>query len=1165
MSSVRLRPREVRARAWRRRSRLGATITWLARGAAIFITVCAIGAVVLWQRLSDPESIRRTVQTMIEGSVGGDVRIGPATASLFGGFELRDIVVTPPGESTPLVRIASLKLAGDIVTLVRRDWSAAEIVAAGVEVNLVESADDSRWNFQRLEPRRSGTGGTPGAISIPPLRIEDVRVRHLEQSDGVETTLGEFDAAGRLESDAGGELLKFAVGTRTDRGVGPSISGSVAPRTGRIEATLVGLELDRLRSMLPRRVREFWDSLNPAGRIDATEIRLARDAFAVELKLEDVGLDLALPGRRDVADAPRLQAVRGGFVIASDGVIIQNLTGRVGNVPLELRGRINGFSPEAPMSITVGTAEGKVATLGAGDDWPARLPPPLDAAFLQFRPSGTFTSRWTFNRSLEGQPLVIDGSCDFTDATFVYHHFAYPVVDASGRIAVRFDHETKRHRMVMENIRGLGGEPANATANVKLEGVIEPLTEYAGISIEVSGTDVELDPKLVSLLPHAAQEAIAAFDDGNANPPWARGDFVTRVVRVAGPDGHWSFDTDVKLVDARGRLKAFPWPVESAAGLLEFRGRRVNIIGLDLKHGDGVARVDGTWDNADNGGTFAISAKSVPIDDGLLDALPRGAGTQLREFKLAGTLDAAGTVGVEKSGRLAGTDVAIKTVDASFEPLPGFVVNSLAAVGRLRADSIVFEKVAGAFDRSPVDGSVRIDWADEATLEAAMNVRNLSVNAERIAKLPEVIREAIQPLRPEGTLELTATARGSAAAPTIEVVARPTALRITPADWNQTLLATAGQVSRRGESATLSGVVLAVGEGSITVDGTIENESADLIWSGRNIDLSSPAIKKLLAGVSSTVTGTIAAGEGSVERTKSSAGVETKFTAMLELSDAGMADVVDVAGVAGRFAVSGRVADGVAQRIDATLDARSMWIESVGVSPAKMTMSLEPVGGLVIDPIDLRIAGGAVAGRLESMSNAKQGKRTAVRLTARGVNLAELSATPAEVDNGIADASLDLEWNAPPRGKPTLRGRGEVNVVGRGMVRVPFLVGATQMLSLALPFTGSFDEASASYVIDGPRVEFTAVRLSSDQMKIRGTGRVDYESREIDFDFYTDKDGPRLPVIADILEAARRELFQIRVRGTLGEPQVKAGTLPTVAATVKEVLREKPKDAQRQP
>ena len=51
---------------------------------------------------------------------------------------------------------------------------------------------------------------------------------------------------------------------------------------------------------------------------------------------------------------------------------------------------------------------------------------------------------------------------------------------------------------------------------------------------------------------------------------------------------------------------------------------------------------------------------------------------------------------------------------------------------------------------------------------------------------------------------------------------------------------------------------------------------------------------------------------------------------------------------------------------------------------------------------------------------------------------------------------------------------------------------------------------------------------------------------------------PKIPIVGDIAQAAKHELLQIHVRGTLEDPQVSATAVNTVSTTIDEVFRNDP-------
>ena len=210
---------------------------------------------------------------------------------------------------------------------------------------------------------------------------------------------------------------------------------------------------------------------------------------------------------------------------------------------------------------------------------------------------------------------------------------------------------------------------------------------------------------------------------------------------------------------------------------------------------------------------------------------------------------------------------------------------------------------------------------------------------------------------------------------------------------------------------------------------------------------------------------------------------------------------------------------------------------------------------------DLRAAFGAgdAAGDLTVDRTRPEMTHWSANFLLRNADVAALTASSPTKLTGNLNASLAIEgaWsngNADAIQPFARRGRGDISVVGKDMVDVPMMLGVTQMVSLKLPFTSGFNEATASYSLDGDRVSFADIDLKSNEMHIKGAGWLDFEKKQVNLDFYTDSAGKKLPVIGHLLDAARRELFQIKVRGTLEEPQLKAGSLRTITTTVDEIL-----------
>jgi hypothetical protein len=184
--------------------------------------------------------------------------------------------------------------------------------------------------------------------------------------------------------------------------------------------------------------------------------------------------------------------------------------------------------------------------------------------------------------------------------------------------------------------------------------------------------------------------------------------------------------------------------------------------------------------------------------------------------------------------------------------------------------------------------------------------------------------------------------------------------------------------------------------------------------------------------------------------------------------------------------------------------------------------------------------------------------RYALNLAVRNADVAALTSEPEKSDvRGELTASLALEgsWGAAS----VRRGRGDVLVVGRGMYRVPLVLGLLQVTNLALPVSGPFNEATARYSVEGELISFQNIELRSDAMVMSGDGHLDFGTKKVRLSFVTDNPkGLKVPFLNDLLQGARQELLKIHINGTIQAPKVSAGVMGTFTTTVDEVMKGDP-------
>jgi hypothetical protein len=96
--------------------------------------------------------------------------------------------------------------------------------------------------------------------------------------------------------------------------------------------------------------------------------------------------------------------------------------------------------------------------------------------------------------------------------------------------------------------------------------------------------------------------------------------------------------------------------------------------------------------------------------------------------------------------------------------------------------------------------------------------------------------------------------------------------------------------------------------------------------------------------------------------------------------------------------------------------------------------------------------------------------------------------------------------------------------------------------------------------VDGNKVTFDSIVLRAKDMIMQGDGWLNFATKRLEMTFTTDNPNwPKIPLIDDLIEGAKRELLQVRVTGTIEEPKVKARAMSTFTTTIDEITKGRPK------
>jgi len=209
---------------------------------------------------------------------------------------------------------------------------------------------------------------------------------------------------------------------------------------------------------------------------------------------------------------------------------------------------------------------------------------------------------------------------------------------------------------------------------------------------------------------------------------------------------------------------------------------------------------------------------------------------------------------------------------------------------------------------------------------------------------------------------------------------------------------------------------------------------------------------------------------------------------------------------------------------------------------------------LRIGKITGHLAGGDIWGHVDLAFPDVGDSRYRMSLTLRNADVRDLSGITDQNLSGEVSASYDMEggWTDTK----TRRGRGDVVVTGKEMYKIPLVLGLLQITNLSLPLTSPFTNAGARYTVDGNAVTFESIELRGNDMLMSGSGKLDFTTKKVNMTFTTDNPNwPKIPIVGELAQAAKHELLQIHVKGTLEDPKVSATAVNTVTTTVDEVFQ----------
>jgi hypothetical protein len=166
---------------------------------------------------------------------------------------------------------------------------------------------------------------------------------------------------------------------------------------------------------------------------------------------------------------------------------------------------------------------------------------------------------------------------------------------------------------------------------------------------------------------------------------------------------------------------------------------------------------------------------------------------------------------------------------------------------------------------------------------------------------------------------------------------------------------------------------------------------------------------------------------------------------------------------------------------------------------------------------------------------------------------------PAGRVRGLADAYV---YASGELGEPlSRRGGGQIEIRDGNIYRLPILLAILNVLRMAPPEDSVVHGAEAQFYIVGNRITFDDLALRGGVLALVGSGTMSIPDQAVDLRLVNmgSHHISRIPVLADFVEGASREIVELRVTGPLSSPSVRAQPLRGLTDELRKLFQRKPK------
>jgi len=1174
------------------------------RVSVLAILLLLMSSYAAYRVMLDPKLINRKAQRVLSEMLGVPVEVHGATFHPLSGLTIERVIVpvTHDGQRQVLADLHHLVVSHYLASVFTGSLNIREIRADSLSLHLSRDAAGA-WNLQPI--LQTLQSRPPTRSILPAVRVNNLRLSYHDEKtldqQGQPFDVQVLGVLAALTPQPGQRSLALELAVDDpDLGRWQVRGASIDVDTGELKLTAESTHLpinNALTERLGARGREILSAYGPPVGGDVklnlylTYQWTTPDPLWFRLEADLQGTDVT-----SVHFPYTFHDVQGHLIFTADGVHVERLTGVSDTAVLSVTGDVTGYNQNAGIELAA-----TIDNLRLDEKLRSALLPERQRVYDQFSPSGLVDVAVRIHRDLgpgKNTDIAIDARNAKTASEPVcvtYAPFPYPLtLTGSGTYLnghLRIDPE---HPLVAVHDRNV----------FTISGTVDPGSPYGLIDLAFRGSDVALEPDLYAALPESSRLLWDYLQ------PRGKVDFALALTRRR-PDVEL---TDIELslnkIDALFTCRDFPYALQADAGSILYRRtaspeplQSLLIKDLAGNHKDTRMKVNAQLSGFGDPRTpllldINVAANRLPLDDDLRKAVPES----LHWMWDLLHPDPRGLVDAQCSIRRSDPSVGpleyrlqFRPLDVSVqcEPFPYRVNNVVGQVDFFQPSTgpdagvgqITFTRLRGKSDSGALvelNGSLKGLAKDKSPdlVDVTITGTNVPLDTSLRSALAPTYGKTFDALSPTGQVDILYQLKRDAAHDK-EIQSRilVTALgnEVNYSAFPVPLKQVTGRLEILPDQLRLSGLSGKAFGGRVTLDGTINHPGPkseyDLSFHAYNIvldDTIPPLLperyRSLFHRLDPTGRADVAM---TIARSWTDAGQSSlRYKAALGLREASLlfdppSDPAEPSPTPEprRFTDVEGVFDLVGAISPDSDDLKGR------LSLATLTLGKLPFTDLTLrfdrtrdrwEIYDLQAGffGGRISGRVQIRQDSWTGFAAMLRL--EDLDLARLGTDIFKMRAGQVAGKLSgkIELQGARPSLEDIVGRADLAVTEGKLWELPVILSLLNVLNIPTLDRTAFTDARADIQFYSRRFHIKRIDLLGNTVSIYGTGHID-TSGDMALTFLTGISRlavPSIPIVADVVKAAQKQLMLVKVQGTVRDPRLEVQPIAPVTGTVKALL-----------